>query len=460
MSTTDKESKRFLRSISEKLANIKINDIGRGAGASLRTDFMNSFSDNSRVDRIYSDDDLAPVMPAIDAVQQIIEEENKLKRNQDSSSALIQPSCSYSNASTSASNLQKSKNNNNQEIRTHISQRIPSDSIRKLGRISKDSGRVDYGSKQHNDSKIEDSLDQSTDSQIEHKFQSLSSLVSSQPSPASNKSYEFIPKSVTLDVYSNDPEVKRFLTQLLKIANEYGYNEQDYKCFTCRRPIGMIFGESRLCYFDGHHYCNDCHLGEKAILPARVLCNWDFDVYPISKRNQHFLKLIANEPMFEIKTVAPLLYEMCPELDCVRELRSQAFFIRSYCFTCVQESIFFELNKLVWPREHLIKQIDLYSLEDLIQIKNGQLQTILKTAIRFGTSHVLSCVLCRQKGFICEICKSSQIIYPFETESVHRCNCCQSIFHKNCFKSLEAVNSCPRCQRLRARQDNVSARSS
>lgn len=216
----------------------------------------------------------------------------------------------------------------------------------------------------------------------------------------------------------------------------------------------MVFGESRLCHFDGHHYCNECHLGEKHVIPARILCNWDFKTYPISKRNQHFLALISNEPMFELKAIAPLLYKTCPELREIEELRCQAFFIRSYCFTCVQESVSFELTKLVWPREHLIKQTDLYSLEDLVQIKSGALKQVLKNVITFGRQHVLSCMLCCQKGFICELCKSSQIIYPFDTEHVHRCNECQSIYHKVCYKSRSTNEDCPRCQRLKARKND------
>lgn len=269
--------------------------------------------------------------------------------------------------------------------------------------------------------------------------------------PSRTEDYEFIPKSAMLDVFSNDPEVKRFLRQLSKIGAERGYDEQDYKCHSCRRPIGMVFGPANLCHFDGHHYCSECHLGQKAILPARILCNWDFTKYPISKRNQHFLSIVANEAIFELKTIAPLLYKTCPELKEIDELRCQAFFIRRYCTTCVQDSVSLELMKLVWPREHLIKNIDLYSLEDMIQIKNGSLKTVLKNVINFGRQHVLSCMLCCLKGFICEICKSSQIIYPFDTDSVSRCNDCQSIYHQECYQTLLKSSECPRCVRLKAR---------
>lgn len=263
--------------------------------------------------------------------------------------------------------------------------------------------------------------------------------------------YEIIPKSAILDVYSNDPEVERFLQQLPKIGIEHGYNEQEYKCYSCRRPIGMVFGQSRLCMYDGHLYCTECHLDEKSIIPARILCNWDFKKYPVSKRNQHFLDLIGTEAMFDLKMMSPMLYTVCVEMREILNLRSQAFFLRSYCFTCTQDSISFELTKLVWPREHLIEHIHLYSLEDLEQVKSGALAQLLKSVVSFGRRHVHNCMLCCQKGFICEICKSPQIIYPFDTDSVYRCHKCQTVFHLECFATLTGPECCPRCNRLQGR---------
>lgn len=405
------------------------------------------------------DDHLAPVMPAIDAVQQLIEEEKRRRQGEKKSSRREKLNNAQNNVRSSDQNEAKElpKQGNS------IPKQVPEEEsvVMKLGQeleagVSSTSkvGHADRGNNQLNYME--------TREREESEIEQESLLIRANPLrdfanlnlERRTDEFEFIPKSVILDIYSNDPEVKRFLRQLPKIGTEFGYNEQDYKCYSCRRPVGLVFGQSRLCFYDGHHYCSECHLGEKMAIPARILCNWDFNKYPISKRNQHFLTLISNEPMFEIKIVAPLLFKHSQELREVEELRCQAFFIRSYCFTCVQDSISFELTKLVWPREHLIKQIDLYSLDDLIQIKSGSLKQVLKNVINFGRQHVLSCVLCRQKGFICELCKSSQIIYPFDIESVYRCNSCQSIYHKSCFKLKQNSDSCPRCQRLKARQRN------
>jgi len=441
-----RDGRTFLGPISRRLNDLGSGHLRRSAQAILRAD--SSHIPGRPVDSIDDDDSLAPVMPAIDAVQQLAEEEYQKKLASERISrhrkvddqvdpytrgSLVQEASTTPNGqstSQSASKISKSS--------VKPSSRETSKTEGVETRLQTKSRDVDYRAPSLPD--ISEDLD--------------SFVVHSSPVVHSKKQedYEFIPKSVILDVYSNDPEVKRFLKQLPKIANEFGYNEQDYKCYSCRRPIGMVFGQSNLCHFDGHLYCSECHLGDKVLIPARILCNWDFNKYPISKRNHHFLTLISNEPTFEIKTLAPLLFKVCPELHEVSELRCQAFFIRSYCFTCVQESVSFELTKLIWPREHLIKQTDMYSLEDLINVKNGTLKQVLKNVITFGRQHVLSCMLCCQKGFICEICKSSQIIYPFDTDSVYRCVNCQSIYHKTCFKFMKSSDECPRCKRLNARR--------
>lgn len=405
--------------------------------------FLNPSGRGSR-DSIHDDEELAPVMPAIDALQQLILEENKIRTNRDKDTHRRRPSLK----ATQEPPIQISVT---QEISAQARSECNSELISK-SRVSSISASNEI--KVPTPNVATHYVAQGDDeTRMQVRRNPLDSLLR-EPKKGPDE-YEFIPRSVILDVYSNDPEVKRFLKQLQKIGTEFGYNEQDYKCYSCRRPIGLVFGQSRLCYYDGHHYCSECHLNEKSVIPAKILCNWDFNKYPISKRNQHFLTLISNEPMFKLKAMAPMLYKVCPELREIEDLRYQAFFIRSYCYTCVQDSVSFELTKLVWPREHLIKQTDSYSIEDLVQIKNGSLKSVLKSVINYGRQHVLSCVLCCQKGFICELCRSSQIIYPFDTEVVHRCNMCQSIFHKTCFESSTRSEACPRCLRLKARRSDT-----
>lgn len=55
-----------------------------------------------------------------------------------------------------------------------------------------------------------------------------------------------------------------------------------------------------------------------------------------------------------------------------------------------------------------------------LQVIEGKLAPFLGKVIKFATSHVYSCSLCSQKGFICEICNNGEILYPFEDISTSR----------------------------------------
>ena len=58
--------------------------------------------------------------------------------------------------------------------------------------------------------------------------------------------------------------------------------------------------------------------------------------------------------------------------------------------------------------------------QDLTQVAAGMFTHRLKKAVDYGSNHVYSCVLCSQKGFICELCHHSKVIYPFELTTTTR----------------------------------------
>ena len=67
---------------------------------------------------------------------------------------------------------------------------------------------------------------------------------------------------------------------------------------------------------------------------------------------------------------------------------------------------------------------------------------------RYARSHIQGCLLCAGKGFICEVCKHSEPIYPFDLNSIIQCEKCFSVFHPDCSSKL---NNCPKCDRIEAR---------
>ena len=68
----------------------------------------------------------------------------------------------------------------------------------------------------------------------------------------------------------------------------------------------------------------------------------------------------------------------------------------------------------------LILSNDLFSNvwfgQDFLQVQSGVLLHFLRKVIVFAAKHVQQCGLCSQKGFICLICESPKIIYPFDTD--------------------------------------------
>jgi hypothetical protein len=60
------------------------------------------------------------------------------------------------------------------------------------------------------------------------------------------------------------------------------------------------------------------------------------------------------------------------------------------------------------------------TFQDLLQIPSGTLAHLLQKVVSFAKGHVLSCWLCSQKGFICEVCNNPKVIYPFDMESTYR----------------------------------------
>lgn len=265
------------------------------------------------------------------------------------------------------------------------------------------------------------------------------------------KDFEVIPKSIVLD--NSEPETQQFLMQLCKLPFEAGLDQQDYKCKSCGRPIGLIYGKYRVCRFDGKLYCFDCHANEESIIPAKVIHNWDFAKYPVCKKNKKLLETSESDALLDLKITSAILYQVTPEMKLVLDLRTQLFFLHAYLFTCT-EPVALELRTIVWPKEHLFEHIHLYSLSDLVQVSKGSLVTTLRKAINFARKHVLSCRLCSEKGFICEFCKSDQIIYPFDTSTTVRCDSgCKAVYHSSCVSGSKLLpDFCPRCIRIARRK--------
>ncbi|XP_015723704.1 pleckstrin homology domain-containing family M member 3 isoform X1 [Coturnix japonica] len=234
-----------------------------------------------------------------------------------------------------------------------------------------------------------------------------------------------------------------FLSILTTLSLERGLTVQSFKCAGCQRSIGLSNGKAKVCSYSGWYYCCTCHVDDSFLIPARLVHNWDTSKYKVSKQAKEFLEYVYEEPLIDIQQENPMLYKHVESLATVVRLRQQLKSLRAYLFSC-RAAVAEDLRRRIFPREYLLQQIHLYSLADLQQVIEGKLAPFLGKVIKFATSHVYSCSLCSQKGFICEICNNGEILYPFEDISTSRCESCGAVFHSEC--KVKAV-PCPRCVR-------------
>lgn len=234
-----------------------------------------------------------------------------------------------------------------------------------------------------------------------------------------------------------------FLSIFMDVAVEKGLTAQGFKCAGCQQPVGLSYGKAKVCSYSGWYYCDVCHVDDTFLIPARLVHNWDTARHKVSKQAKEFLEYIYEEPLIDILQENPTLYDHIESLETVHRLRRQLKSLRAYLFSC-RAAVAEDLRRRISPREYLFQQIHLYSLADLQQVIEGKLAPYLMKIVKFASSHVYSCGLCHQKGFICEICTSRQIIYPFEDTATKRCEICGAVFHMEC-KSKTVP--CPRCVR-------------
>ena len=236
------------------------------------------------------------------------------------------------------------------------------------------------------------------------------------------------------------------------ICHEEGLDNQDWRCQDCGKSIGALFGVPRLCQFTRRYYCDECHNNtDTSVIPARLLYNWDAKQYKVAKSSLLFLKSINTKPMINANTFSPNLSKIAPVLDCSHRLRKQLTYLEAYLTACAkanQEGVKVALAEIVWPREYLYTDTEMYSIQDLEQLHSGLLISTLTSAVKLCTNHVNSCLICSGRGFICEICKDKKPVYPFNLDTTSQCKDCHTVFHSYCAKDLL---NCPRCERIEAR---------
>jgi hypothetical protein len=241
---------------------------------------------------------------------------------------------------------------------------------------------------------------------------------------------------------------------IMDICPEISLPTLKYCCAECDRKFAPVevdaSREARLCDYTGLSFCPNCHWNTLAITPARIVHNWDFEPRPVSQATAQYLRLMYKKPVINICSVNPKLFAVVPELDQVDQFRRQIILMKKYLSVCRVASGEKLLLRLV-SRQHFVDGAELYSVEDLVDIKSGYLTSYLTRVISEFNEHIRGCVLCLAKGFFCEICgnTNADVIFPFD-ERTSLCLGCEAVFHESCFKE---ISECPRCSRIRLKKE-------
>ncbi|XP_022915202.1 uncharacterized protein [Onthophagus taurus] len=255
-------------------------------------------------------------------------------------------------------------------------------------------------------------------------------------------------------IESPGEEKLRLLHQLTEMPVEQGLDYQNYECASCNvaLSIGKLNTDSNvanLCHFSGTYYCNNCMHIDMVPIPARMIHNWDHQEYRVSRDAFNYIQEIKDHPYIDLKTINPYIYGVIEEMSRLQVLRNQLNFLRAYLYTC-RDPIIEEFQKMMWPREYMYEHVHQYSVLDLQEIPDGTLAGKLREVVDFAKKHVMECWLCSHKGFLCEICDSTKVLFPFDVENVYRCEGCSAVYHKGC---LDESKPCPKCKRQRERAD-------
>ncbi|VDP76672.1 unnamed protein product [Echinostoma caproni] len=269
----------------------------------------------------------------------------------------------------------------------------------------------------------------------------------------------------------------------------------------------------RFCEFFGKFFCCVCHTNTLMVLPGCVLTAWDFRMLPVSNIARDRLNQLHRQPLLRLSDFSPRVVQTQAALRNCATLRKQGNMILpfvQFCHNDPASSLRFtlrvsgdsaseargfagveivlsfkaDISWLHWlgyvlrmpnhrlphrtlfavaaPAQCLLSSLkalpphwlsnpELWSIADLCAVRDGQLDRELRQALQPIVDHLSACTRCRAQGFVCEICHSGQILFPFGQINTVACPVCMACFHRSCLRNPKPDN-CPRCLRRAQRR--------
>lgn len=225
----------------------------------------------------------------------------------------------------------------------------------------------------------------------------------------------------------------------------------------------------RFCHYTGKMYCGACQTDtQRHAIPARVVQYADVAPYPVCNMARQFLEAVFQAPSVRLSLPASALdadansaaAAAASTSQCgvaVRDdanvrllpvLRAQLHMFHPFVQTCPHRD---KLMAFIGTRAYLMDfDDDVYSLRDLCETLNaGELCVRLRSTIGALVQHcVHSCDSCRARACVCELCRASEPIFPFQVRTVSMCDQCRQSYHRDC---LRAAAACPKCARIAKR---------
>ncbi|KRX75732.1 Differentially expressed in FDCP 8 -like protein [Trichinella sp. T6] len=241
----------------------------------------------------------------------------------------------------------------------------------------------------------------------------------------------------------------------LEICPERGLAMQNFQCADCKTQVSIDSSlmveasqTARLCHYSGFYFCSVCHWNDEMVIPARVIHNWDFTKYTVSRSTRQFLRLMQKRPILRLEAMNPCLFKNIPQLQKIKSLRGRLLLMKPYVMYC-REAASQCLITHLRPYAHFMETLDVYSIRDLIDINETVLEPRLMQALEIFEKHIKNeCSICQGNGYVCELCDNSEILFPFD-RSIGKCGQCSWIYHKSCFDKNNGI--CSRCLRMSSR---------
>ncbi|KAL7054404.1 hypothetical protein AAHC03_026131 [Spirometra sp. Aus1] len=205
----------------------------------------------------------------------------------------------------------------------------------------------------------------------------------------------------------------------------------------------------RFCEYFGRFFCCTCHTNTLMVVPSAVLFHWSFLMLPVSNFARDILCRLHSRPVIHLADFQPSILKREHVLRDAIELRRQASRMVPFLRLCREGSSSVSAVEHLPP--HWYASADNWSLADLCAVAQGSLSSRLRRALEPCVEHLSTCLRCKARGFLCEVCHTGRVLFPFGQVNTVVCVDCGACFHRTCLSRPPSADSCPRCLRRRER---------